>query len=121
MISISQTIQVLLHTTGGAGSTLTSCTYHLPIADCSSVTAPTNGEVSQPSTTYESVATYTCNRGYTLNGDATRVCGDDGTWNGTTPTCQIPVQGLEHLHCLKALETWPYLAYFLLLERCYFF
>ena len=57
--------------------------------DCPSLTAPTNGDVSYTTTTYQSVATYTCNLGYTLNGDATQNCGADGTWSGSEPTCQI--------------------------------
>ncbi len=34
------------------------------------------------------VATYTCNTGYTLNGDTTRVCVSGGNWNGSAPTCE---------------------------------
>ncbi len=34
------------------------------------------------------VATYTCNNGYTLRGDTTRTCGSDGQWSGNDPTCQ---------------------------------
>ncbi len=34
------------------------------------------------------VATYTCVTGYTLNGDSTRTCGSDGVWSGPPPTCQ---------------------------------
>lgn len=30
---------------------------------------------------------YTCIDGYTLIGDAMRTCQLNGTWNGTTPTC----------------------------------
>ena len=35
------------------------------------------------------VATYTCNTGYTLNGSSTtRTCGSDGVWSGSDPTCE---------------------------------
>ncbi len=34
------------------------------------------------------VATYTCDNGYTLTGGSFRQCQNDGTWSGTTPTCQ---------------------------------
>ncbi|XP_060573469.1 P-selectin-like [Ruditapes philippinarum] len=42
---------------------------------------------------YDSVAEYTCEFGYILNGDAQiriveRTCQSDGTWSGHEPTCQ---------------------------------
>ncbi len=33
-------------------------------------------------------ATYTCNDGYTLTGDPTRMCQDDGMWSGSPSTCR---------------------------------
>ncbi len=36
----------------------------------------------------DTVATYTCDTGYTLNGGTTRTCGSDGVWSGSAPTCQ---------------------------------
>ncbi len=32
-------------------------------------------------------ATYTCDDGYTLTGDMTRICLADGMWSGAAPTC----------------------------------
>ena len=32
-------------------------------------------------------ATYTCNPGFVLRGDGTRICQVDGTWSGTKPEC----------------------------------
>ncbi len=40
---------------------------------------------SRPANT---VATFTCDTGYTLNGGITRTCGSDGVWSGSTPVCQ---------------------------------
>ncbi len=34
------------------------------------------------------VATYTCDTGYTLNGGTTRICRSDGIWSGSAPTCE---------------------------------
>ncbi len=34
------------------------------------------------------VATYTCDTGYTLNGGTTRTCGSDRVWSGSSPVCQ---------------------------------
>ena len=36
----------------------------------------------------DTMATYTCNHGYTLSGDRTRTCRNDKTWNGSEPTCK---------------------------------
>ena len=33
------------------------------------------------------VATYSCDFGFFLVGDHTRICGSDGTWSGMAPTC----------------------------------
>jgi hypothetical protein len=57
--------------------------------DCGPLTAPENGFVSAPTTTYNSVATYSCTTGYGPSGSSTRTCQADGTWNGSAPTCVI--------------------------------
>ncbi len=33
------------------------------------------------------IATFTCDNGYTITGGNFRQCLNDGTWSGTTPTC----------------------------------
>ena len=61
--------------------------------DCGTLSPPTNGSVSYSNSTTEgSVATYSCDSGYTLTGDDTeRTCQADGTWSGSEPTCeQVP-------------------------------
>jgi CUB/sushi domain-containing protein len=57
--------------------------------DCLGLAAPANGSVSAPTTTYGSVATYSCSIGYGASGSSTRTCQADGTWSGTAPTCVI--------------------------------
>ena len=57
------------------------------VVDCGNLMDPANGAVSLTTTTYNSVATYSCNDGYTLVGDTSRTCLDDGSWSGTAPTC----------------------------------
>ncbi|XP_064386426.1 latrophilin-like protein LAT-2 isoform X1 [Halichondria panicea] len=59
------------------------------IVTCSILPAPTNGMVDEPRNTFGSNATYTCDTGYTLNGDTTRTCGNDGSWSGSEPTCNF--------------------------------
>ncbi|XP_064386138.1 mucin-2-like isoform X3 [Halichondria panicea] len=56
---------------------------------CLSLPPPTNGGVSytDPTLGDGTVATYTCDTGYTLDGDTTtRTCGS-GVWSGSAPTC----------------------------------
>ncbi len=36
----------------------------------------------------DTVATYTCNPGFTLTGNSTRTCGSDGVWSGSDPMCE---------------------------------
>ena len=67
--------------------------------ECSALTASTNGRVSYSTDMTEpfsigTVATFTCDDDYTLNGaTATLTCADDnqadtlGTWGGSEPSC----------------------------------
>ena len=66
---------------------------------CPALTSPTNGQVSYEmdmTSPYEigTVATFTCNAGFSLNGAVDMLtCADDnqldtvGTWGGTEPPC----------------------------------
>ncbi len=75
----------------------TMCMYVGPTAapstTCSDLAAPTNGMISYNMGTaslrpVDTVATYTCDIGYTLNGgNTTRTCESDGTWSGSPPVC----------------------------------
>ena len=53
---------------------------------------------------YGTSLTYHCNAGYTLQGQASRVCGADGAWMGSKSTC-LPVTCPEPLETLNALMT----------------
>ena len=57
-----------------------------PSLDNGSLTFP-GGLVLYNGTAEGAVATYQCNTGYTLSGNAERVCQSDGNWNGITPQC----------------------------------
>ena len=58
-----------------------------PVVDCGDLEDPANGEVSVSGTTVNSVATYSCNTGYTLTGDNMRMCLETGLWSGSEPSC----------------------------------
>ncbi|MCB9603534.1 MAG: hypothetical protein H6724_07490 [Sandaracinus sp.] len=59
--------------------------------DCGTLTAPANGNVGAASTTFGSLAVYSCNDGFTLVGSNMRECQSNGTWSGTSPTCAADV------------------------------
>ena len=55
--------------------------------DCGYPGTPTNGERALSNTTYNSVVTYTCDVGYTLQGSDSRTCQSNGQWSGSVPQC----------------------------------
>ncbi|HJL19970.1 MAG TPA: hypothetical protein RMH99_30175 [Sandaracinaceae bacterium LLY-WYZ-13_1] len=59
------------------------------IGDCGPLVSPENGTVTASSTTVGADATYACDTGYDLVGDATRTCQTDGSWSGSAPTCVL--------------------------------
>ncbi len=64
--------------------------FYIPLAvDCGFLGNPSNGAVDTSSgTTFMLTANYTCNTGYTLTGDMTRICGADAMWMpAIAPTC----------------------------------
>ena len=58
-----------------------------PVVDCGDPGTPTNGQLTLTSTTYNSVVTYTCNMGYTLQGSNSRTCQSNGNWSGNVTKC----------------------------------
>ena len=59
--------------------------------DCGSIASPEDGSVSYSSgnTLYESVATFSCNTGYTLSSTTTRTCQANSIWSNADPVCII--------------------------------
>lgn len=61
---------------------------HNAVMDCNRLDPPADGTVDASVTTYEAVATYSCNTGYELTGGSqTRTCQADGNWDGEQATC----------------------------------
>ena len=64
--------------------------FHSPVISCPTdgvITVPENGQVSVGDFTFGSVATYSCNDGFVLIGNSTRICQADETWSDDNPTC----------------------------------
>ena len=79
--------------------------YFLLVVDCGGLTNPASGRVSHPNgTTFGQAATYSCDRGYNLEGDSTRRCQATGVWSGNEPTCQRML-GLPCVHLCNAILT----------------
>ena len=58
------------------------------LLDCGPLSKPDNGDVVlNAGTKYEAVANYSCNDGFQLVGDTSRICKNTGTWSGVQPTC----------------------------------
>ena len=47
--------------------------------------------------TFGAMATYTCDEGFNLIGNSTRLCQADGSWKGTDPTCQSELTDLQEI------------------------
>ena len=56
--------------------------------DCGRLFDPRNGDVSFKTTTFNSRAAYSCNNGFLLVGQTTRVCQRNGEWSGKAPVCK---------------------------------
>lgn len=56
---------------------------------CLPLDNPLNGVVNVTNDFFfPSTASYTCNRGYTINGAPSRMCNKDGSWSGMVPNCE---------------------------------
>ena len=65
------------------------CNILLIVVGCGTLTNPTNGQVNHTAgATFGQTATYSCDTGYNLVGDSTRICQDGGVWSGSEPNCQ---------------------------------
>ena len=67
---------------------------------------PENGAVTITGTGVGDTATYTCNSGYEISGSDTRVCGPDGEWSGSAPTCEGKYNSANKLCLIKQDNRW---------------
>ncbi len=54
---------------------------------CARLVNPLNGVVTLEGVTLGSIATYSCNEGFALNGPSVRICEGVGDWSGISPIC----------------------------------
>ena len=66
---------------------LTLCYIYSDLT-CLELPNPENGLVTITGTDIGDLATYSCNEGFVLEGDATRTCGQPGFWSGAEPICK---------------------------------
>lgn len=60
------------------------------LLECEPLDTPSNGSLKYSNgMTYRSVATFSCDSGFLLDGNLERTCLEDNSWNGTNPTCKI--------------------------------
>ncbi len=72
-----------------------------PVADCGTVSIPSDGGVSYPNgtTTYNSIVVYSCDTGYVTSGSGQRLCQADGQWSGADQTCEGMCSLLDVTDC----------------------
>ncbi len=84
---------------------------------CGSAGSLDNGQVTTPNgQIYNKTAHYMCNAGYSLQGEAARICQENGNWSSTLPTCLgeplvMSKADLENNESHKYF-LWFYLEYF---------
>ena len=71
--------------------------------ECPQLENPTNGTVSQPNNVSGTIATYTCDLDFVLNGSESQTCIINGTWSAKPPTC-IPAP--ESKQCYEYFMIW---------------
>ena len=59
------------------------------VSDCGDLTEPGNCTMDLPATTYQSIATFTCDVGYYITGESALICEAGGAWNGSEPSCTL--------------------------------
>ena len=66
---------------------------------CPNLTAPANGSLLMTGNYEGAVANFSCDTGYTLNGQAILIC-VDGSWNDVSPVCEISGMGMNSLEVI---------------------
>ncbi len=72
----------------------------LTVADvmCEELFSPLNGMIMVMGRTPGSRAMYSCDMGFKLDGEMSRLCQPDGLWSGEEPTCICESPQHPHAH-----------------------
>ena len=65
--------------------------YYYATVNCRNLSDPDNGQVTLTGIVYNSIARYSCDHGYILDGDPLLTCQADGNWSGS-PLCRRMLQ-----------------------------
>ena len=84
--------------------------------NCGDPGTPSNGQHTLSSTTLNSVVTYTCDVGYTLQGSNRRTCQSNRQWSESLPRCNR-----KFCFVLKVLYSFYILSLFLNLWNIYIY
>ena len=60
----------------------------LSVIICGDLNPPLNGQVTTTTLQHGGMATYVCDIGYVVEGEATRECEGEGMWSGNAPVCR---------------------------------
>ena len=59
----------------------------LDLAQCATIKAPSSGTIELDTNGTTTVAVISCGNGYTLSGNGSKTCGEDGSWSGSEVLC----------------------------------
>lgn len=62
-------------------------TYYVLVIRCGYIGTISNGKVFLDKTSYGGIATFKCDDGYEMIGEAQKTCGLNGKWSGVNPEC----------------------------------
>ena len=77
-----------LHTTWRYSDLIAVVYVYFFLTECSTLQDPDHGSVTFDSLEYQSVATYSCDKGFVLSGQEQGTCQASGKWTALAPTCQ---------------------------------
>lgn len=84
-------------------SLLSLCPILYTVVKCPQLMDPEHGTVVLPeAVSFKSVAKYTCDNGYMLNGTAERTCQANQQWSGSERTCESEI--LDKLAITNAMN-----------------
>ena len=66
---------------------------------CPALPDPLNGMVNDDDLSFDSIATYSCDVGFMIEGNSTQTCGTDGNWTGSPPLCVRKLKMCSILLC----------------------